>query len=140
MHPNQLNLTVGTTLVTPQIYSSYGEQQYAELLRLFDLAVSSDQPVIMGDFNHGPAAPGNITWEFPFHYGLMNSRGLTSPYVTAVGQCTWCLENPVVAATFPLNEIIDHIYIPVDIIERVVSVEVTLLGCSSYRIGVATYS
>ena len=64
---------VGLPIVSPPLYSSFAEQQYNEVLRVIDFATSVDVPVLMGDFNHGPAAPGEIIWRLPFHYGLMNA-------------------------------------------------------------------
>ena len=78
----------------------------------------------MGDFNHGPASPG-ITWELPFHYGLVNARGFASPYVFYDGRCTWCVTNPLVGAQgFTENLIIDHVYVTTNMLKRVKSVKV----------------
>ena len=116
--------SVGPPFVSPLMYSSYAEQHYDEVLRVIDFATSVDVPVIMGDFNHGPAAPGGITWDFPLHYGLMTARGFYSPYVLLDGRCVWCLENAQAASSFPFNFIVDHIYITTNTMERVRSVEV----------------
>ena len=120
--------TVGPPTVFPLMYSSYAEQQYDEVLRVIDFATSVDVPVIMGDFNHGPAAPGGITWDLPIHYGLMNARGFYSPYVLQDGRCTWCVENAQAASFLPVNLIIDHIYITTNAMDRVKSVEVQCRG------------
>ena len=88
------------------------------------MALEMDSPIIIGDMNHGPALSGNITWIFPFHHGLMNSRGFVSHYVTEDGRCTWCLDNPTAKAGFPYNRVIDHIYITVRSSKRLVNVKV----------------
>lgn len=98
-------------MVSPLLYSSYDEQQYDELRTLLELTTSKDTPILLGDFNHSPASPG-ITWSLPFHYGLVNARGLVSPYVLEDGRCTFCKDNPSEAAFgFPFDHILDHIYI-----------------------------
>ena len=119
---------VGPPVVSPFLYTTHAEQQYDELTQLLERVVNMDIPILMGGFNHGPASPGGITWELPFHYGLMNARGLISPYVINDGRCTWCLENPVSSASFPFNLIIDHIYITTDTINRVIRAKV-LIQC-----------
>ena len=82
-------------------------------------------PILMGDFNHGPASPGGITWELPFHYGLMTARGLFSPYVFKDGRCTFCSANPT--TNFPSDIVIDHIYLPTNMKGRVVSSKVSTI-------------
>ena len=99
------------------------------MLSVIDFATSVDVPVLMGDFNHGPAAPGGITWDYPFYYGLMTARGFYSPYVLRDGRCTWCLENAQAASFLPFNYIIDHIYITTNTMDRVRSVEVHGVLC-----------
>ena len=72
-------------------------------------------PIIMGDFNNGPAPPGDITWQLPFHYGLIAARGFVSPYVLEDGRCTFSASNTLV----------DHIYLTTDSLKgRVISAEV----------------
>lgn len=106
-----LSVAVGPPVVTPFLYSNYDTQQYNELLTIFDLATTKQTPILMGDFNNGPAAAGK-GWEFPFHYGLISARGFVSPYVLEDGRCTFCNENPSVAlGDFPLDLNVDHIYL-----------------------------
>jgi len=124
---NNIPHTVGSPVVFPPLYTSYTEQQYDEVLRVFGLATNMDVPVLMGDFNHGPAVPGKTTWRLPFHYGLMNARGFYSPYVLGDGRCTWCVENAQAALFEPSNLIFDHIYITTNTMERVRSVEVRVV-------------
>ena len=88
------------------------------------MALDMDAPIIIGDMNHGPALSGNITWAFPFDYGLMNSYGFVSPYVTEDGRCTWCLDNTVARANLPYNQVVDHISITVSSSKRLVNVKV----------------
>jgi len=118
---------VGPPTVFPLMYSCYAEQQYDEVLRVIDFATSVDVPVLKGDFNHGPAVPGETTWRLPFHYGLMNARGFYSPYILRDGRCTWCLENAQAAVFEQSNLIFDHIYITTNTMERVRSVEVRVV-------------
>lgn len=73
--------------------------------------------VLMGDFNQGPAITRG--WEgkrerggedvYPTNYQMVIERGFVSPYVSEVGNCTKCLENPLYTNTMPY--IVDHIYV-----------------------------
>ena len=116
---------VGPPVVFPLPYQTYDEQQYIELLTLFEIAREMYSPIIMGDMNHGPALSGNITWLFPIHYGLVNAHGFVSPYVTEDGRCNWCLDNPAARASYPYNLVIDHIYITDSSSKRLVNVKVS---------------
>lgn len=115
---------VGPPIVSPLLYSSSDQQQYDEILTLFDVVTSSETPILMGDLNNGPASPGeNFAWELPFHYGLIAARGFVSPYVLRDGRCTFCVDNPNV--NFESNIAIDHIYLTTNTYEgRVISAEV----------------
>ena len=105
---------VGPPIVSPFLYSTYDEQQYDELLTLFEVATSKETPILIGDFNNGPANPGN-GWDFPFNYGLINARGFVSPFVLEDGRCTFCLDNPSGALSgIPLDLVIDHVYVTTD--------------------------
>ena len=111
--------------MSPLLYQNYDEQQYDEISTIFQ-SITKDMPILMGDFNHGPASPGGITWELPFHYGLMTARGLFSPYVFEDGRCTFCSTNPT--TNFPSDIVIDHIYLPTNMKERVVSSRVSTIS------------
>ena len=114
----------GPPFIDPLPFSTYAERQYDEILKLFNGIENLQTPVFMGDFNHGPAPPG-VTWELPFHYGLMNARGLVSPYALADGRCTWCVSNPLVTAQgFTENLVLDHVYVTTTVFERVQKVKV----------------
>ena len=98
-------------MVYPFLYSTNDEQQYNQLLTLFDVVTRMETPILMGDFNNGPVPRGsNVTWKLPFHYGLINARGFVSPYVLQDGRCTLCVDNP---SAFPRskNLVPDHIYV-----------------------------
>ena len=114
-------------MVYPLLYTSYGEQQYQEVVRLLNEASVKDNSVLLGDFNHGPALAtspdtSNISHVMPFQYGYVNARGYYSPYVLMDGRCTFCAENPNVRVSS--SEVIDHIYIPVTASSRVISAKV----------------
>lgn len=130
MHNSALSGLGGPPVVSPYLYSTYDEQQYGELTTLFEVATSVETPILMGDFNNGPASPGeNFSWELPFHYGLITARGFVSPYVLEDGRCTFCVDNPSV--NFPTNLVIDHVYLTTDAYKgRVLSAKVAFY--SSY--------
>ncbi|CAI8036644.1 hypothetical protein GBAR_LOCUS20517 [Geodia barretti] len=114
-------LYVGPPVVVPFLYSSYAEQHSNELMTLFDVIKKSGMqtPILLGDFNHGPARTDGVVAEFPFYYGLMNARGFVTPYVLTDGRCTFCIDNPLTGGLFP-DTIIDHIYITTDTTKRVI--------------------
>lgn len=111
--------------MSPYRYPNYDAQQYDELTTLFEVVTSVENPILMGDFNNGPASPGtNFAWELPFHYGLMTARGFVSPYILEDGRCTFCVDNPSV--DFPSNLVIDHVYVTTDAYKgRVLSAKVS---------------
>ena len=49
---------VGPPIVFPFLYNSYPEQHGDEIMKLFEVIETMDVPVLMGDFNHGSASPG----------------------------------------------------------------------------------
>ena len=49
---------VGPPIVFPFLYNSYPEQHRDEIMKLFEVIETMDVPVLMGDFNHGSASPG----------------------------------------------------------------------------------
>lgn len=110
--------------MSPPLYSNYDVQQYDELLTLFEVLVSKETAILMGDINNSPASPGNV-WELPFHYGLINARGFVSPYVLEDGRCTFCMDNPSVAIGGFQSHILDHIFLTTDTYQgRVISSKV----------------
>lgn len=110
------SVLAGPPAVSPFLYSNYDEQQYDEILTLFEVLKNLETPLLMGDFNNGPAPPGDkLVWELPFHYGLIAARGFVSPYVLEDGRCTYCVDN----------HILDHVYLTATTYKgRVVSAEV----------------
>ena len=42
----------------PFLYDSYAEQHRDEVMKILEVIQTMDVPVLMGDFNHGPASPG----------------------------------------------------------------------------------
>ena len=59
--------TVGPPIVTPFLYTSYAEQHRDEVMTIFNYLQSSGVkvPVLLGDFNSGPASPGLDTHKLP---------------------------------------------------------------------------
>ena len=94
-------------------------------MTLFEVATSKETPILIGDFNSGPANPGN-GWELPFHYGLINARGFVSAHALKDGSCTFCLENPSAALDgSSFDRLIDHVFVTTDSFrERVISSKV----------------
>lgn len=110
----------------PLQFPSYEEQHYYEIQTLFEKIDNAEIPILMGDFNHGPASSQNVVYELPFHYGLMTARGFVSPYILCDGRCTFCADNPILALRgITISTAIDHIYLSTDLHKgRVISSEV----------------
>ena len=101
----------------PLLYSNYDEQQYDELLTIFDQLNGVDAPILMGQFCHGPLSPRErITPVLPLHYGMMNAGGFVSPYVLLDGRCTFCSDNPATRES-ALSGLADHEYLNKDSFE-----------------------
>ena len=127
-----LFFAVGPPFVEPLLFSSYAEQQYDEILKLINGIENLQTPIFMGNFHHGPAPP-EVTWVMPFHYGLMNARGLVSPYAVLDGRCTWCVSNPLsFLEDFGANFVTDHIYVTTSVFKRVKRVKVCLYQYSEF--------
>ena len=94
------------------------------MYQLLNLVEQHADIILLGDFNHGPAVH-NSTWRAPFNYGLMNARGLVSVNTVWCAQCTICKENPFSADQD--IQVIDHIYVPVTWLSKVVRVSVSQL-------------
>lgn len=116
---------MGPPILATPLYYNYDQQQYDEITTLFEVVAGEYLPILMGDFNHGPASPGpNFSWELPFHYGLMTACGFVSPFVLRDCTCTFCVDNPsVMGQTSDL--VIDHIYVPTNMVRRVKGVRVS---------------
>ncbi|XP_021338857.1 uncharacterized protein LOC110440236 [Mizuhopecten yessoensis] len=94
-----------------QKYSSFAEQNLANSRQLTNAALSTSKPLIIGDLNTGPGVPAfNVTADFEDSYNHFLSEGFTSPYVTMVGRCTFCVQNPLVS-DWEQNNLIDHVLV-----------------------------
>ena len=80
-----------------------------KLLQDFPANRKDSSPVLMGDFNHGPASTG-VEAVFLTNYQKVIEEGFVSPYVSEVGKCTKCSENPL-AGNSTIPKIVDHIYV-----------------------------
>ena len=101
----------------PPQYSSYDEQQYYEILTIFDQLNGVVAPIVMGQFNHGPLSPReHIAPMFPFHHGLMSAGGFVSPYVLLDGRCTSCADNLEMSQSY-ISGMMDHEFLRPDSLE-----------------------
>ena len=98
----------------PQSFATYKDMNNHEtekLLQEFPANRKDSSPVLMGDFNHGPATTG-VESMFLTSYQKVIEGGFVSPYVSKVGKCTKCPENPLAGnTTGPNTGIVDHIYV-----------------------------
>ncbi|XP_021338856.1 uncharacterized protein LOC110440235 [Mizuhopecten yessoensis] len=92
-------------------YSSFAEQNLADSRQLTEAALLTTKPLIIGDLNTGPGVPAfNVTADFEDSYNHFLSEGFTSPYVTMVGRCTFCIQNPLVSG-WEENNVLDHVLV-----------------------------
>lgn len=122
MPPRNSNVQFLLAVGPPQ-FGHFSEQQAHEIKVIHEFVESKNNFVLLGDFNHGPAAPG-ISWELPLNYGLMTARGLISVGAVFCGQCSYCRENILSGDAWP-DVLLDHIYIPSNRISSVRNTEVS---------------
>jgi endonuclease/exonuclease/phosphatase family metal-dependent hydrolase len=116
---------VFTSYIGPPQFSSFEELQKDEVTQLlmkFPATQSGYPPIIMGDFNHGPRT-ATLVPELEANYQLIIDSGFKSPYVTEVGSCTFCADNPLANATGNISGdvLIDHIYVSSSVNKSAVS-------------------
>ncbi|XP_060083906.1 uncharacterized protein LOC132563167 [Ylistrum balloti] len=93
------------------VYSSWEEQNLADSRKLTEAARLSYKPLIMGDLNTSPSIPvHNVTADFEDAYNHFLSEGFVSPYVTMVGKCTYCLQNPLTHGSNH-SHVLDHVFV-----------------------------
>lgn len=102
-------------VVGPPSFTTFEQLQKNEtqqILQAFPADGDDHPPVLLGDFNHGPAIR-NLTAEYPANYQLILDAGFKSPYLTEVGNCTLCADNPLggAAGSIKADRIVDHIYV-----------------------------
>ncbi len=95
-----------------------GSWQEEQLKQINDLnawvkekAGSGGKVLVMGDMNTGPAGTGYVA-EVEANYDQFISAGLSNPYTATAGhKCTFCGDNPLVAAGSDDHEsvVIDHV-------------------------------
>lgn len=103
----------------PEQFTSYKQlhsNEVQQLLQAFPANQNGCPPVLMGDFNHGPAIAESQAY-FADSFRTVLNAGYRSPYTEKSSQCTWCTSNPLVAkaslstAILGRSGIIDHIYV-----------------------------
>ena len=109
----------------PPQFTSFGDLQKDEvqqLLQKFPATQNGYPPVILGDFNHGPKTD-KLVPEHEANYQLIINSGFKSPYVTEVGNCTLCADNPLAGTTGSrkVDRVTDHIYVSRSINKTMVS-------------------
>ncbi|XP_060083915.1 uncharacterized protein LOC132563178 [Ylistrum balloti] len=93
------------------VYKSWREQNLADSRKLTEAASMFDKPLIIGDLNTSPDVPAyNVTADLEDSYNHFLSEGFVSPYVTMVGKCTFCLQNPLVI-DWNYNNVLDHVMV-----------------------------
>ncbi|XP_033753658.1 uncharacterized protein LOC117337020 isoform X2 [Pecten maximus] len=92
-------------------YASSKDQNLADSRKLTEAARLKNKPLIVGDLNTSPEVTAfNVTADFVGSYNHFLSEGFSSPYVTMVGKCTFCVPNPLVKG-WMYNNILDHVMI-----------------------------
>lgn len=102
-------------LVGPPPFTSFEELQTNEtqqVLKAYPADREGFPPVLLGDFNHGPKS-NILVGEHTVNYQLIIDAGYESPYITKVGTCTLCANNPLggAAGSMKADRAVDHIYV-----------------------------
>ncbi|MEZ4268120.1 MAG: endonuclease/exonuclease/phosphatase family protein [Myxococcota bacterium] len=94
-------------------YASWGAENLAQLDAIFAQIAATkrtDQILLLGDFNAGPAIPPQIAAELPDNYKHTIDAGWRDwPGTGADALCTFCPENTLISDTAS-GVLIDHIY------------------------------
>lgn len=94
-------------------YKSWGGENLAQLDAIFaqiEATKQTEQVLLMGDLNSGPAIPPDIAAELPDNYQHIIDAGWRDwPGTDAPAQCTFCPENTLVSDT-SVGVLIDHVY------------------------------
>jgi len=123
-HSMSCCLSVGPPVRVPWLYHSYEQQQLAEIDSVLSWAANKTNPILMGDFGHGPVTKAETSWSNPLHYGLMCAQGFFSPYAVQDGRCTFCQRMTTV----------DHIYVPVHMYSQVITATVRAMLYKTNRL------
>ena len=100
---------VFSVLPYPREEGDWDEEQRAQVRTLrgiVDDTATTDQIIILGDFNTGPAVGEDIVAEQEASWDILQS-GYTIPYVDGGGACTWCGDNPLIGEGE--GHILDHV-------------------------------
>lgn len=95
----------------PREEGDWDEEQRAQVATLrgiVDDTAQTDQIVILGDFNTGPALGEDIVAEQQASWDAL-AEGYDVPYVDGGGACTWCGENPLIGGGE--GHILDHVLV-----------------------------
>ncbi len=94
-------------------YKSWGDENLAQLDAIFahiTATKKTEQVLLMGDLNSGPAIPPDIAAELPDNYQHIIDAGWRDwPGTDAPAECTFCPENTLVSDS-SAGVLIDHIY------------------------------
>lgn len=94
-------------------YDSWGAENLAQLdavLAQIEATRQTDQVLVLGDFNAGPAIAPDVAAELPASYQHMVDAGFRDwPGAEAGTPCTFCPDNTLVADDAP-GVLIDHVY------------------------------
>ena len=98
---------------------SYEEEQNLQLdafHAFVDSKTSDGQVLLMGDMNNGPAGDGYMAEAGDNYTKLLKDGTYANPYIATPGhQCTFCKDNPIIAAEASADDtesaVIDHVLI-----------------------------
>lgn len=93
-------------------FAGYKEEQAAQIdamLSWIDETASTDNIVLMGDMNTGPAKAG-LTAEFPNNFKMLANKGYQNPYLDKdAPACTYCGDNTL--NNNDANQVIDQVFL-----------------------------
>ena len=80
-----------------------------DLISYVKSSAETDQVLVLGDFNTGPAIGEAVFAEQPATYDKFIADGYANPYAELDGSCTWCGDNPLIGNDDSL--VLDHVFV-----------------------------
>ena len=118
-----------------KVYTSAKDEQSSSIQVLLNSTFiknrGSETPVyLLGNFNHGPFINATLAPLYSDLYNVIVGAGFVSPAVSMLKKCSVCKSNELanfdsfVNVTIYSGFLIDHVYVPANLANKIVSVEV----------------
>ncbi|XP_065846648.1 uncharacterized protein [Oscarella lobularis] len=125
--------------VGAKVYTSAKDEQSSSIQVLLNSTFiknrGSETPVyLLGNFNHGPFINATLAPLYSDLYNVIVGAGFVSPAVSMLKKCSVCKSNELanfdsfVNVTIYSGFLIDHVYVPANLANKIVSVERKFVG------------